>query len=177
MVTKKELKKLLHKRKRESSSKKKRKHGSSSSHNKYYQSLYNKYYADSANDILASRTQFRDKEIDNIKERISILNADKKTNNESEIRKLSEEQKFLERQNVIDQQMASSLKIGNSIAHPLAKSLREADDQKIFGSQLYANSVRPNYMEMAKQSAAMKSKMNQFMSDPVNQMRMQMQMV
>lgn len=178
MPSKKSLKQLHIKRLKGGSSKKKRRksHGFKG-HDKYYQSLYNKYYSDSSNDLLVKRITSRNSEIDHIKDEINKLNSLKKDDNDSKFRELNDLQKQLERQNIIDQQVASSLKMGNSISYPIAKNLRESDDQKIFGSQIYANSHKPDYMGIAKKQAEMKVKLNQYMSDPINQMKMQMQMV
>lgn len=154
------------------SKKRKRKGRHYNVHDKYYQALYNNFYKDHAADIISAR----DRKIDDIKEQISKLNHNTGTsNNEISIKELTDLQKQLERQNVLDQQMASSLKIGNDISIPLAKDLREVDDQRIFGSSLYANSNIPNYMEIANQQKMMKAKLAQYMSDPINQMKMAQQ--
>lgn len=172
MPSKKALLKVLKRIKGGSNKKRKRKGRSYDVHDKYYQSLYNKFYKDHAAEIIGAR----DKKIDEIKERIALHNNNKGIgDDEISIKELTDLQKSLERQNVLDQQMVSSLNIGNNLSIPIAKNLREVDDQRLFGSSMYVNSNIPNYNEMANQQKMMKAKIAQYMSDPVNQMKMAQQ--
>lgn len=149
--------------------KKKNKERDFKGHDKYYQTLYNNFYSDHAKEMIG----IRDKQIDSIKEEIGKLNNnDLKGQHSDDYLNLNAQMKYLQRQNVIDSELASSLKIGNNISHPLARDLREQDDQRIFGDNIYANMHRPNYNEIANQSRAAKTKLAQYMSDPVNQMKM-----
>lgn len=137
-------------------------------HDKYYQSLYNNFYRENAKDLV----DMRNSRLNEIKDEISKLNSKDTPPNEGDIRKLNDEQKFLERQNAIDSMLSTSLHEGNAMAIPLANSLREIDDQHLFGPNMYVNMNRPNYNEMAQASAKTRMQMGEYMSNPINQIKM-----
>lgn len=124
-------------------------------HNGYYQNLYSKYLRDSAKESLVARENYRNHDLDKVKRVLNKFNNNpdllKDNKFKNQYNYVNSLYSAYENQKDFDHQRALDLNVGNSLANPIAKNLREQDDQHLFGDQLYINSAKPNYEELAKQ--------------------------
>lgn len=155
------IKKKIHKKVKNNNSK-----ASTYNYNGYYQNLYSNYLRDSAKEAISKRNANRDPVMDDIKYRINLINNNPLFNyNPQRYPRVFETRDKMrtlynayENQKEHDQQRASDLHVGNNLANPIARDLRERDDQRLYGNQIYINSAKPNYEEFAKQVTASKMK-------------------